>query len=99
VVVGTGINPKQEMPFTWVMVVEWYGHILGLDMVIDMTKKCMMVHEQSLSKKLKKSNSTWMLEDFQSVDDVVSFCERRQMENHLAYPNARRQVSRFFPFG
>ncbi len=32
----------------------------------------------------------------QSVVDGVSFCERRQMEEHLAYPNARRQVFRLF---
>ncbi len=30
-----------------------------------------------------------------NVVDVVSFCLRRQQE-HIAYPNARRPISRFF---
>jgi hypothetical protein len=33
---------------------------------------------------------------FQNASDVVSFCESKQMEGHVAYPNAKRQVSRFF---
>ncbi len=32
----------------------------------------------------------------QSVFDVVSYCERRQMEKHFVYPNARKQVFHFF---
>jgi hypothetical protein len=35
----------------------------------------------------------------QNASDVVSFYESKQMEKHDAYPNARRQVFRFFPFG
>jgi hypothetical protein len=33
---------------------------------------------------------------FQNASDVVSLCESKQMEEHVAYPNARRQVSQFF---
>ncbi len=31
-----------------------------------------------------------------NASDVVSFYESKQMEEHVAYPNARRQVFRFF---
>ncbi len=33
---------------------------------------------------------------FQNVSDVASFYESKQMEEHAAYPNARRQVFWFF---
>jgi len=32
----------------------------------------------------------------QNTSDVVSFYESKQMEEHVAYPNARKQVFRFF---
>jgi hypothetical protein len=32
----------------------------------------------------------------QNASDVVSFCESKKMEEHVTYPNARRQVSWFF---
>ncbi len=33
---------------------------------------------------------------FQNASDVVSFYESKQIEEHAAYPNARRQVFWFF---
>jgi hypothetical protein len=33
---------------------------------------------------------------FQNASDVVSFYESKQMVEHVAYPNAKRQVFRFF---
>ncbi len=33
---------------------------------------------------------------FQNASDVVSFYESKQMEEHVAYPNAKRQVFWFF---
>ncbi len=32
----------------------------------------------------------------QNVNDVVSFCDSEQMEEHVAYLNAKKHVSRFF---
>jgi hypothetical protein len=33
-------------------------------------------------------DSVW----FQNVVNIVTFCERKQNEQHIAYPNVRRDV-------
>jgi hypothetical protein len=32
----------------------------------------------------------------QNATNVVAFCERKQSEQHVAYPNVRRDVIRYF---
>jgi hypothetical protein len=61
------------------MVVKWYGHILGLDMA----KECMMVHEQSLSEKSEKNNSTWMPIDFKVLLMGFHFVKGGKWKNTL----------------
>jgi len=90
-VISVGINPKQEMPFTWVgckMVWSYFGSRHGKG-----------VHDgvgAIFDQKIRKEQLNMDAKRFQSVAYAVSFYERRQMEKHLAYPNARRQVFRFF---
>jgi plasmid stability protein len=49
-----------------------------------------------LKQKIREEQLNMDARRFQSVADVVSFCERKQMEKHLTYPDVRRQVSHFF---
>jgi len=32
----------------------------------------------------------------QNASDVVAFCQRRQQEEHVVYPNVRAKVHRYF---
>jgi hypothetical protein len=49
-----------------------------------------------LKQEIKKEQLRMDGEKLQNVANVVTFCQRKHNQDHVAYLNARRTVSRFF---